>query len=362
MNTKERSSIFDSVKGIAMIAIFMVHMGSWNSIVSFDSYWMRIISRGSLGVELTYIVNAFFYTKSYNSRIRSGKTSVFSFLAKMILRLMPVYYLAMIVNAISLYLANGSISESPANIISHFLFLNVLNPYWWNSFMGGSGYITVLVFMWLIYPFYLKIVDSLKKSVMGAFAVCTVSYAIYMLLLLIVDKYVAINDVGFFYEWLWYINRGFYTFSLGTVLYYINEANLLQVTKKYKWILTLSGIAMVVMGIIHNNSFDGLVFAMISLFIITINLKEPICLVDNPVFAFLGQYSMEIFASHIVLYYVIVQNQKILAPGRKTFFVIAVLTIIVSVILKQIVQKPFNAITDAIFKARMEKREIKISV
>lgn len=61
-----RSTLFDSIKGIAILGIMFIHLGQWNLNLAEGSRLAIIRSSGLLGVELTYLINAFFLTKHYN--------------------------------------------------------------------------------------------------------------------------------------------------------------------------------------------------------------------------------------------------------------------------------------------------------
>lgn len=340
-----RLSLFDSAKGIAMIGIVFIHLVQYNSLFTIDSYGYVISTAGLLGVELTYMINAYFYTASYNRRIIENHESNLRFLSRMILRLIPVYYFALIIYAISTYIARGTLGCSVLNIASHFLLLNGLKLEWWAGFMGGTGYIGILVLMWGIFSVYLKYIRSMKSSIWGAVIFCTLTYTIYALMLFINREH-CIDSTGQWDAWLWYINRGCYSFSLGSVLYYVNKWGGLQVESlRWKWILTLSCLFMIAIRVFTQGSgFDGFAFALTWFFIIIINLNGSIKLIDNSIFSYLGKYSMEIFVTHIVLAYIIIYNQELLLPGWSTFVIIAFLTIVIAPLLHKLVHEPFMRI------------------
>lgn len=64
----KRISLFDSVKGIAIVGIMFIHLGQWCVSVPNNSRIAIIRSAGLFGVELTYLVNAFFYAKNYKEK------------------------------------------------------------------------------------------------------------------------------------------------------------------------------------------------------------------------------------------------------------------------------------------------------
>lgn len=56
---KKRILWIDAVKGIAIFMIFAVHMENWLQLFANYEFIQRIIYKGILGVEITYIVNSY---------------------------------------------------------------------------------------------------------------------------------------------------------------------------------------------------------------------------------------------------------------------------------------------------------------
>lgn len=346
MMERKRVTIMDSIKGIAMIGIFMVHIGTWSSVVSQDSSLMRLILRGALGVELTYFVNAFFFTKGFVEQVNSQKTDLCEFIKRKLVSLIPIYWLTLILYAVVTYVTKGNVGGDLKSVVSCFLFLNALNPYCWNSFFPGSGYIGVLALMWLIYPLYLRKIKNIKNAILGAVTIIGVTYTLYILGLFLVEAYM-LQDFSVWASWLGYIYRGVYSFALGTVLYYVNEEGVLnRVGNIQKWGLTVSEILMVFFGTLHNNAFDGLLFTILLLFVVAINMEKSIFLIDNAVFQVIGKHSMEVFVCHILLYYSLVHYFMVLPAGRKTFVIVLLLTIISAPCLKICTNKLVQLIRD----------------
>lgn len=62
----QRSTLFDSVKGIAIFGIMFIHLGSWLLKPEEGSTFATLTTAGLLGVELTFIVNAYFLAKHFD--------------------------------------------------------------------------------------------------------------------------------------------------------------------------------------------------------------------------------------------------------------------------------------------------------
>lgn len=199
---KERITLFDSMKGIAILAIMFIHLGQWNLKFADGSRAAIIRSAGLLGVEITYIINAYFYTKRYMEQKFSYRIVV-----KMFANLIPVYYFGLIVYGISTYYAFGAIDETGINILSHFLFLNGLNPEWWAGYMGGTGYFGILAICWMLFPIYLRSITDLRTSITNGSILIAICY-IFTQGMKFVNNLIRFNASINFTDWLWYLNRG----------------------------------------------------------------------------------------------------------------------------------------------------------
>lgn len=343
MNTNERNGMFDSIKGIAMIGIMLVHLGGWNSLFISSNILSNISVAGALGVELTLFINGFFYTKSYNNRVKSGNMTNIKFLLKLVLRIMPVYYLALIGYGITTYLSTGTLGVTKVNLLSHFLFLNALQPSWWNGYMGGSGYIGVLVLIWFIYVIVIRKIDRFEDSLMFCIILCIVFYAIMIYATLLNNKF-CFNDPQGFVSWLSYIWRGVVGFSIGNLFYYIyNNKDFINRFSKYKWQISILGGAFLIEEICRvGRGISSPWFVLIWMAIVIVNIKKPIRILNNRFFAYIGKYSMEVYVLHILLYYVLERDAKILQPGWMAFLFIVGLSLLLSPVVNILIQRPIN--------------------
>lgn len=97
-----------------------------------------------------------------------------------------------------------------------------------------------------------------------------------------------------------------------------------------------------VKALVQGSSFDGILFVILWCGLIVLARKERLVLIDNSVFAFLGRNITELFVLHIVLYYVLVQNQGVIRSGWKTMILLFTLSVIFAPILKACISKPFG--------------------
>lgn len=216
----ERSILWDSLKGIAIIGIFLVHNYVLGNIVTNHNWISLLLQKGRYGVEITFIANAFFFAKLYDSRVRTKKVSNWEYIFKMICKTIPIYYLAMLSVLLFDYIHTGTIVETPSNIIFHLLGIHALTFKYYNSLLPGSIYIGVLYVTWVLYLFYCKFVDSKEKSIIGALAILFIGYELKNLILLNSVNSANYSDIATVIS---YYFRAFCAFSAGNVIYHLTK-------------------------------------------------------------------------------------------------------------------------------------------
>lgn len=329
-----RNSYLDSIKGLAIIGIVAIHFNTWYSLLAGNGLFRSIVCHGDYGVELTYIVNSFLFAKNYDKSIRNGNRKASYLILKQFARIAPLYYLFMTLNFILKIIFESNISVTFGDVLSHYLFINIFNYKWFNSFFGGSGYIGVLALMWFFYPVFLKHIDTLEKAI-----VCT--------MLTLLFTYCAYIQVIYFCfpdnKELWltgflYIIRGISSFAVGNLLYHLLNKKALVFSSKTVWMITIISICFLI-ATIRCGKMNTFFFLLFSLIIIFFNYNKPIFLMDNFLLAFCGKYVFEIFLVHIFLSYVL----KYVHISTFTEFCInAILTIPVAICTQKFIGKPIN--------------------
>lgn len=338
-----RSTLFDSVKGIAIFGIIFIHLASWLLVLEDGSTLATLKSAGLLGVELTFIVNSFFLARHFDTH-KYKKIDGWFYIVKSFLRIIPIYWMALFIYWISLKIAFGECTLDYLNILSHFLFFNFINPKWWTDFMGGSGYFGVLALMWLIFPLYMKVAKGWKSAIIFTLVViCIASYIQSFIVKLN-------NDFGFYNEhdvhvWIWYIKRGLCCYALGISLYYLSklEISILEKYRSLKLILVYTLLVYLAYKCsTKGGGFDSVRFSLLSCLVILFSIKEKIYLIDNPMLVFMGRNITELFVLHVVLYYVFVDHHKLLTPGIFTFVFLFSLSLVMAPLLKKVISIPIG--------------------
>lgn len=281
-----RIRLFDSLKGIAIIGIFMIHTGVNTGIL--QNEWRTFFRCGAYGVEITYLINAFFLSKKFDSRNIVSKNEIFLFSLENLIRVMPLYYFFLTIHVINIGIANINIFDT----ISHYLFLNAINPKWFTSVYGASGYMGILAMMWLLYPFYLKHVQTIKKAIIGVGA-SIVSFRLLSYALRFTTDYNIIVDTQYFC-------RGLMSFSIGHLLYLVLKNRHMVFPVSYCWIFSLMIISIFFAGAMFGKMTSVGVLILTFLLII-LNYNKSVWLIDNVVFAYVGKLIFPIYLVHIFL-------------------------------------------------------------
>ena len=129
----KRNSLFDSIRGIAIIGIFMCHVVGNTGV--FSGIVQKVFTNGLWGVEVTYIISAFFYIRSYKKYIRVNNAK---FIALKIFRLLPFYYIVLGINIILRCRYEKDFQLNIIELVAHLLFVNSVNVKWFSSLWGGQ--------------------------------------------------------------------------------------------------------------------------------------------------------------------------------------------------------------------------------
>ena len=339
---KKRIEWIDALKGIAILGIVCIHLENWTCLFADRKIIHQILMRGNLGVELTYICNAYLLMLKKNA-IANSKKSWGGVLMNSVFRIIPLYFLYLFTFFILGFWGLFAADMSAMNVASHFLFLSILNPYWWTSF-PGSGYVGVLVLLWLLFPFYERKVHTTEQAVAGFLLIVCVSFLLNAIL-----RYIPIiSDKNLWNDYLSYIFRGIQSFSFGIMLFYLPEIkNNIAKKKLFSCLLCIFSVLAAYL-FIKCNATNMLFFFVIICFVMALQIF-PVKLFCNPIFSFLGKYIFGIYICHITLYFFISYFVK------NSFFIwssVILGSVLLSVILTMLVERPCISLLKKIFLGR----------
>lgn len=223
--------------------------------------------------------------------------------------------------------------------------------------MGGTGYFGILAIMWMVFPIYVSRVGNLKEAVLKGIIIISLSYLLISFINL-VNGIVGLDNSGVCRDWLYYLFRGIYCYALGCILYHISKrkTEIITTSSSLKKVSIYSALALIALKMVTQGSgFDGLWFSVLWCMVLLLSINEKILLIDNRVFAFLGKNITELFVAHIVLYYVLVQNQQVLEAGKNTFVILFAMSIIVAPILQMLISKPMGMLNKKLYSIIFEE-------
>ena len=312
MENKRNITWVDSLKGIAMCGVVMIHAGG----AVLPSFLGRIGNIGKNGVQLFFVISVYLAYSSLD-RVYSKDDKRFDinklktwWLGKF-LKLMPLYYMAIFLYTVieggnKGWLGNeGHVTVK--NILAHMLFLHGLVPHYSNSILGVEWYLGVLAIFYFCVPFLHKIVNSFEKSVLAftvvAFACPVINTFAHSLC---VDK--AEAEIYLSYIGTFWIFAQLAVIMFGIIVYYIVKSNALAAIKQKRilsYTLLIFASAMIVGQAYDKNIL--FIIGKLPLFAVwfgMIIVSQSLCscrLVDNVVFQQIGKYSYSIYLFHFIL-------------------------------------------------------------
>ena len=160
---ENRNNWIDSMKGIAILGVFMTHFGSSIVFIKDNSFLSALFFFGARGVQIFFILSIYlaFYSYAKGNSGRSSARSDIGWIFKKIIRLAPLFWLSIAMSV----LLFPSAQVSLGNILSTTLFFNAISPYWINSILSVNWYIAILVPMYYLIPLAYKKINNLQKAI-----------------------------------------------------------------------------------------------------------------------------------------------------------------------------------------------------
>lgn len=342
----------DALRGIAILAVIIVHTGQYGSNV-YPGIVKSFIGHGARGVQLFYLASAFtlFLSFDYRSKIEINPNR--NFFIRRFFRIAPLYYLGIIYYVFQnglgpRYWLGDAESITFGNIISNLTFTHGVNPYWITSLVPGGWSITVEMTFYAIVPFLFSRLKRTNQAVVFT----TICLVISLLLRFFLGKISLISSERLWNEYLflWFPNQ-VALFGLGIIAYFI-------IIKKDKSISGFNYLIISMLLISHLAwSYMPIHFLFgISFLVLMIGLsKKENPLIVNKVTVFLGKISYSAYLVHFaVLYWLTRLNFVDFIDTQGTIsgltnysirlFITLSLTSIFSWILLNIVELPFQKI------------------
>lgn len=165
MSSIKKYDYIDALRGIAILGVILVHC---SAVIAPDSQALRyLMDEGTRGVQFFYIASALTLCMSWNMRSPQEGNPVRDFYIRRFFRIAPLFYLAI---AFYVYLNGmGPAYWSPNGTKWWFIamtatFLHGLHPETINSVVPGGWSIAVEMSFYLILPFLLPHIKSIKAG------------------------------------------------------------------------------------------------------------------------------------------------------------------------------------------------------
>ena len=361
MNNRPTYSYIDSLKGIAVCSVIMIHSGG--SGLPFIAE--RIINLGDRGVQCFFLISSFLAYTSLENTFQSSPSfnfhKVISWWGKKILRLIPLYYLSILSSLLflenhgNLYWLGSEGHVTLKNILAHLLLIHGFFPHYANSILGVEWYLGTLVIFYIMLPFIYKYINSLKKSIISFFISLILCLFIRKCLFLLIP---AVDD-SYIYEC--YI-RTFCIFAqlpvlfMGIILFYLLKNIDIQIISARSRVL-FSYALLLLSGIIifqqayttpsPNSLFKFVLFGLIYSFIILSQYLYKCPLIDNVLFKTLGHFSYPIYLFHFLLLE-LYKKHMYLSTGNLAidscfrYIIIVISSLIIAFMLDRYFDKPIN--------------------
>lgn len=358
-----RYDYIDSLRGIAVLCVIMVHTGQYGSF-NVPNLVSKLAAEGARGVQLFYLASSFTLFLSMKNRITKEINPIRNFFIRRFFRIAPMYYIAIIVYLIMYgfgprYWLGDAQNISVFNILSNIIFLHGFNPYWINSLVPGGWSIAVEMTFYCVLPFLFSKIKTINHAI-NCFAFSIIIRSIFYQLL------IRINPTDSDYLWgdylFLYFPSQFPVFCLGIIMYFIviEKQNSYDISNKTLFILSLCCLA----DLATDRGFflpHHIIFAFAFLLFAVSVSKYKNKIAINPFFCYLGKIS---FSMYLVHFGVLTTLTKINfidynENGIINFITRLIITVIISGIIStisyNIIEQPFQNIGKKIIN-KMENR------
>lgn len=288
----------DSLKGIAICGVIMVHSGV--DVLPFPIG--RLGCGGAYGVYIFFVLSAFLAYFSLERTFGSKEfciKEISHWWYRKFIRLIPVFYLAIL---LVLLLNEGNSDGIMGNVIAHLLFVFGLFPQYINSIINVEWYLGILAIFYILVPLLYKYVNSLRKG--GCF------FCVSLIICEVINNF-ALNRIpeGYAYEsffgsfWLF---EQIPSLSLGIVLYFLMKSSKTNNIKIYPLILIICISGAIVLarpfGILHHSLLVNYTLCSVIAVCLSLLLNAHRCVVlDNAIWRTLGKYSYPIYLLHCLV-------------------------------------------------------------
>ncbi|WP_084404973.1 acyltransferase family protein [Aliagarivorans taiwanensis] len=161
----ERSKSLDSVRGIAVLMVFFIHLSQ--KTLPIESPAFSIAKLGSMGVQLFFLISAVTILMSFNKHKAIDKKPIRSFFVRRSMRIIPIYWLGIVIYTLLFgVLASRGWGDGPEawHYPWHFALMSMLHPETQSTVVPGGWSISVEIQFYLLCPLIFMTIKNLQTA------------------------------------------------------------------------------------------------------------------------------------------------------------------------------------------------------
>lgn len=332
-SSKFRIEAIDGLRAFSAIGIVLMH------VLANDNYHLRgfiferLIPSFTDLVFLFMVISGFSLCCGYYEKITNGEISLGQFYAKRFIRVWPFFALLCVLD-IFISPSVSALYEVLANLTLCF----GLIPNADISVIGVGWFLGLVFVFYFLFPFVCWLLSEKKRA--------WFSFAVALLLNMLCTVYFDADRTNIAYSGVFFIAGG---------MIYLYRDQLRKVADKFGWIL-LAAIAGM-LGLYYTLSKTAVVILTISALIMIYAIKTPkrkITILRNPMTKKLGELSMEIYLSHMVVYRVLqrIRLTHLTSSPGVNYLIAAVGTCVGTVIFATVTKKSLLVLSKIIIRKK----------
>ncbi len=164
----------DALRGYAIFFVLVYHV--YQAVPALNLRIQKILEFGSIGVQLFFMVSAFTIFLTLNTAKRKGSHSYLAFFIRRVFRILPLYYLTLLINAF--LLTRHSVRFPTAEFFSTLTFTSAWIPSLCPTLVPGGWSIAVEMWFYLVAPLLVFFIKNLRTACYFALGALTFRFVI----------------------------------------------------------------------------------------------------------------------------------------------------------------------------------------
>ncbi len=334
-----RNTFLDYLKGIAMLGVILAHYSPSSIPLLYYAGWI-----GGKCPQLFFIISAFLTWKSLDNH---ANRTYATFLKQRFKRIVPIYYLALIV---ALVFPSPSFSaHSVFDYVTHATFINGLFPAYVNSIMHVEWYIADLAIFYFSIPFLRKIAYNFRSSTIALFFAVLLSSLSIVVSNHFFGELMATNKVYEAFFHTFFILNQLPAWLCGVVVYYLVKEKYM-ITTIQKVVIAFSTLLLVfVFLFFHLNDVllsNSLIASIVwsALFLLLWSHKDFFTHWAHFPIVFIGKYSFGIYCFHNIIITCFLLSIHVDNPSFMIWLLGLIVVIIVSSVIGFSIEKVWSIV------------------